>query len=633
MIHEHEALELASASLDFPLSPEEQQELDAALADCEICAERAAAYREQRRLMTQIPAFEVSELTQRRIQKAAIAGRADSRPPMLLLAAALLLALTLAMVAGVGALLNRQQQTPDLGVTEASNSPVASVEPSVAPSTAAPVASASPVVVGPAGAIPMDSIVEVVSNNLRVRSAPRVADDSIKLEPLLKSGDRLFVVGGPIVADDYEWYEVRPVNIEGKRTWETLPSGWISRGDHDGTPWVEADEPRCPAEPIDLEALAGMHSLERLACFGHRPLAFRTLILREGPPPTACEADVGQGPCVTGPEWLAGFGGAAAASSTGLDTGSPTSGPALTIDPAGAVRAEDLPSGRVVTVEGAFDHPASASCTPGAAPVGVAALTPGAAKLQCRTRFVVTKAVPAPNYLVPGTAAITVSNDVRVRSLPIVSDASERLTPLLKTGTRVFVLDGPVIGSGYDWYEVVVPSIADGHGLMVGWVSVADKTDVPWLAPAKTDCPPADSITFRELATLVGTPPSDGGLACFGTGASAPPTLHFEAEAEAICGGATPRTLPEWLAAEGPWLQLYDGEQAFMAKMHPSITVPFDCSGGGTGHYLVEGQFDHPDAAECSANPAASGKAVDPRVAVYQCRTRFVVTSLTPVTP
>ena len=54
---------------------------------------------------------------------------------------------------------------------------------------------------------------------------------------------------------------------------------------------------------------------------------------------------------------------------------------------------------------------------------------------------------------------------------------------------------------------------------------------------------------------------------------------------------------------------------------------------GGTGHYLVEGQFDHEDAATCDPNPAASGEPIDRRVAVYQCRTRFVVTSLTPVAP
>ena len=631
MIHEHEALELASASLDFPLTPEEQQELDAALADCEICAERVAAYRSQHRLMAQIPAFEVSEQTQRRIMKAAVAGRADSRPPMLLLAAALLLALTLAMVAGVGALLNRQQQTPDLGVAEPSSSPIATVAPSLTLPTPAPVASPSPGVVGAPDAIPKDSIVRVVSDNLRARSAPRVADDSVRFEPLLKTGDRLFVVGGPVVADDYEWYEVAPVNIDDKRPWSTLPSGWIARGDHDGTPWVTIDKPRCPAEPIDIDALAGMHALERLACFESRPLAFRAVILGEGSP-TVCNVEAGQWPCTRGPEWLAGTGGWIGQSHTGRDTGSPTSGPDMTIDVAGAVRSADLPNGQVVAVEGAFDHPASQACTAVAPPAGEAPLTDEASQLRCRTRFVVTKAVPAPNALTPGTAAVTVSNNVRVRSLPVVSDDSKMLTPLLKTGTRTFVLQGPVIGSGYDWYEVVVPSVTSGAGPMVGWVSVADKTDEPWLAPAKIDCPAAEGITFGELATLVGNPATDAGLACFGGRDGIPPTpLRFEARASATCDDHIARTLPEWLAAD-KGLELYDGPQTLEARLHPDVENPLDCV-VSPYRYLVEGQFDHEDAASCDPNPAAPGEAIDRRVAVYECRTRFVVTKLTPVTP
>ena len=202
---------------------------------------------------------------------------------------------------------------------------------------------------------------KVVSDNLRVRSAPRVADDSIKLEPLLKTGDRLFVVGGPVVADDYEWYEVASVNIDGERTWFTLPSGWIARGDHDGTPWVAVDAPRCPAEPVDIDALAAMHALERLACFGNRPVAFRAVI-DGGGSIVACDVAAGQGPCAAGPDWLAGNGGWTALTSLDRDTGSPTSGPALTLDPSGSVQASALPEGRVVAVEGAFDHPASASC-------------------------------------------------------------------------------------------------------------------------------------------------------------------------------------------------------------------------------------------------------------------------------
>ena len=292
--------------------------------------------------MTQIPAFEVSELTQRRIMKAAVAGRADNRPPMLLLAAALLLALTLAMVAGVGALLNRQQQTPDLGVDRAVEL-AGRVHRTI---RRAVDARACRLRVAGRGrlcrAIPGTSIVKVVSDNLRVRSAPRVADDSIKLEPLLKVGDRLFVVGGPVVANDYEWYEVAPVNIDGERTWFTLPSGWIARGDHDGTPWVAVDAPRCPAEPVDVEALAAMHALERLACFGSRPLAFRAVI-DGGGPPVACDAGAGQGPCVAGPDWLAGSGGWTADTASTATPGARRRVRLLTLDPPGPVQASALP--------------------------------------------------------------------------------------------------------------------------------------------------------------------------------------------------------------------------------------------------------------------------------------------------
>ena len=227
---------------------------------------------------------------------------------------------------------------------------------------------------------------------------------------------------------------------------------------------------------------------------------------------------------------------------------------------------------------------------------------------------------------------MTVSDNVRVRSLPVVSDASERLTPLLKTGTRVFVLDGPVIGSGYDWYEVVVPSVTAGAGPMVGWVSVAGKADEPWLAEAKVDCPAAEGITFDELATLVGTPPTDAGLACFGGRAGVAPTLlRFEAQADAICDDHIPRTLPEWLAVKNS-LRLHNGGQAFLANRHPDVRASLDCV-VSTVQYLVEGQFDHEDAATCEANPEASGKPIDRRIAVYECRTRFVVTSLTSASP
>jgi serpin B len=77
--------------------------------------------------------------------------------------------------------------------------------------------------------------VVTVSPDLRVRSQPRVADDSAKYEPLLPTGTELTVIGGPVVASGYIWYEVIPVdlNLAGGHT-----SGWVAAADKDGTPWI-----------------------------------------------------------------------------------------------------------------------------------------------------------------------------------------------------------------------------------------------------------------------------------------------------------------------------------------------------------------------------------------------------------
>ena len=63
-----------------------------------------------------------------------------------------------------------------------------------------------------------------------------MSDNSIKYEPVLPLGTRLNVVGGPIVASGYSWYEVEPVELalDGGVT-----RGWVASADHDGTPWVD----------------------------------------------------------------------------------------------------------------------------------------------------------------------------------------------------------------------------------------------------------------------------------------------------------------------------------------------------------------------------------------------------------
>ena len=358
MIHEHEQLEIASAAMDFPLAPDVERELALELADCPVCSERAAAYKAQMRLMARLPVVNASEATRKRVTAAALGRRVDRGSPMLLLvAAALLLGLTLAVSAFVGAYLVRPT-APDLGVVERSPSADATTVLEEPPSTSSPGA--------PVAAIPSGTIVEVVSGNLRVRSQPRVANDSTRFVPLLQTGDRLFVVAGPVRASDYDWYKVVPINTTSDRPGDGLPRGWVSRGDHDGTPWIDMVPFRCPEAPVDIVVLSAMHPYERLLCYGGDDLTFRAVV--RGTP------DQG---------WRAG------ATADGSDTGSVTSGPLLALDRTGSAGPADLLDGAVVLLEGGFDRADRFECAVDDA------TDPDISDLDCRSVFVVERASPA----------------------------------------------------------------------------------------------------------------------------------------------------------------------------------------------------------------------------------------------
>ncbi|HSG86674.1 MAG TPA: hypothetical protein VLA23_10085, partial [Candidatus Limnocylindrales bacterium] len=53
-----------------------------------------------------------------------------------------------------------------------------------------------------------------------------------------------------------------------------------------------------------------------------------------------------------------------------------------------------------------------------------------------------------------GDLAMTVTNGLRVRSRPEVSDVSTKYEPTLSWGTRLAIEEGPVAGSGYWWCRV-----------------------------------------------------------------------------------------------------------------------------------------------------------------------------------
>ena len=74
-----------------------------------------------------------------------------------------------------------------------------------------------------------------VSDNLVVRSEPRVSGDSIMYQPWLPIGTELTVLDGPVSASGYTWYQVAPVSFAGL----SGPGyGWVARAGKDGEAWI-----------------------------------------------------------------------------------------------------------------------------------------------------------------------------------------------------------------------------------------------------------------------------------------------------------------------------------------------------------------------------------------------------------
>ena len=151
-------------------------------------------------------------------------------------ARALVLALAIVTVAGC-----------DASPTPSPTGPTASTAPS--PGSASPNPTASPLATSSAAPSPAATsgppsadgrllpgmLAVTVSDGLRVRSAPRVADDSLKYRPVLPVGTELVVAAGPVNASGFDWYRVAPIGV---KLSDNADQGWVAVADHDGTPWV-----------------------------------------------------------------------------------------------------------------------------------------------------------------------------------------------------------------------------------------------------------------------------------------------------------------------------------------------------------------------------------------------------------
>ncbi len=620
MSHDHEALHLAVASFDFDLSPEERLRMQTGLIECADCAETLASHHDLERLLARLPVHDASPYVRERVLRAALVPPRERRWPVLLAAAALL-GLLLGVAAAAGAF--RDEPPLDgIVVVPSASPPALGDEASPGPSTS-PAPGASDPAPGasgpPAQAAPMtaDTLAEVVSGRLRIRSEPRVADDSIRYEPLLDVGDRVVILDGPVVANDYEWYQVmawRPGNL-----YASWPVGWVARGDHDGTSWLRPRADACPTGTITMEVVEALHPQERVACFGDDPLRLRAFVFG-GSEPAECAAEANVA-CIDGPAWLTSHGGTAIVDAS-MDTPS-IGGPTLAFDPEGRVPASALPSGAMVDLEGAFDHPAAGECRPGLAGPDAEPLAATVARLSCRARFVVTSVASDPAYPAYGMAGVTVSDNLRVRSGPSLT--SER-HELLRTGTRVWVIDGPVVAADYEWFQVIVPAVDVGEGApRVGWVAASDHGAEPWLQRATLDCPDRASLTVVELQRLTASTHGDGGLACFG-----PSTIRLEGTVGLVCGVEDRPDwdmTPEWLSANAlARVAIRDGDAVVIARPGLDVDRPVACGETSAQRYVLEGHFDDEAAQECQATRRDGATPLNfDLVPRYWCQTTFVI--------
>jgi hypothetical protein len=194
------------------------------------------------------------------------------------------------------------------------------------------------------------SVVTTLADGMRVRTQPRVSDDSLKLQPLLPLGSPLYVLDGAVSASGYLWYEVVPL---GSRS---LPSGWIASADRNGEPWIAAGGFDCPPVPTDLRSLAALASGVGLLCFPRVPITVEARLL-------SCNCDF-DGSWYA-PSWFfLGSGGPALLVQPDVKAVPLEFADwfVLNLDPNGD-HPDVLPTGRVVAVTGIFDHPAASSCT------------------------------------------------------------------------------------------------------------------------------------------------------------------------------------------------------------------------------------------------------------------------------
>jgi hypothetical protein len=296
----------------------------------------------------------------------------------------------------------------------------------------------------------------------------------------------------------------------------------------------------------------------------------------------------------------------------------------------------------------------AASC---ASPAGEEAPSPiGSSSPTAVTSAKPTAQTSSPSAKVACTAVAVdcwvrvVVSGLNIREQPGTGAASIGLLP---EGAEGMIAAGPVSADGYDWYALAGEGIPYASGCPIGplpdgtltcpfwfgWVASTSTAGETWLQPVAPDCPPVPE-TIDELAYL-----SPGRrLACYGGRPFEFRAYHSPIGAGRGCGPPIDFTPPWFDDCFAVFLQATATEiggqgPEIGAFLHPVVG---QCDFGGRspdtcplvpyiGTWIaVDGQIDHAAARTCEPNPQAEVRLYDEVHAVYECRTRFVITSVRP---
>jgi hypothetical protein len=221
-----------------------------------------------------------------------------------------------------------------------------------------------------------------------------------------------------------------------------------------------------------------------------------------------------------------------------------------------------------------------------------------------------------------------------------------RMGGLAGGGTQAYVVEGPRVEDGYEWYQLAGLGIPPNSGCAVppvealdecpswfGWVAGREVGAEFWLEPTALDCRPSP-LNLLDLAAGRG---DIGRLACYQGGSvtvrSWWPELPEGIGFEGACAGYEHPS--GWLYCQNlNFVEIFDNDQGLDSGigLHVNLDPSNDVTMPTRGTWVeIVGHFDDPAADGCAEAATLSGDDQDPDQIVLACRAELVVDSVTAV--